>query len=46
MNFTAASQEVLKWEALHAEECNFSKLINFGGKVPTFRILVNSKSSS
>ena len=36
MNFTAAWQEVLKWEALHAEECTNPKLKSFGGKATDY----------
>ena len=36
LNFTAAWQEVLKWEALHAEECTNPKLKSFGGKATDY----------
>ncbi|TRY74690.1 hypothetical protein TCAL_08373 [Tigriopus californicus] len=36
VNNEAAWQEVLKWEALHAEECRSPSLKSFGGKATAF----------
>lgn len=36
VNNEAAWQEVLKWEALHAEECRSPALKSFGGKATAF----------
>ncbi|KAK6639780.1 hypothetical protein RUM43_008055 [Polyplax serrata] len=35
-NNEAAWQEVLKWEALHAKECNCPRLKSFGGKATSY----------
>ena len=35
-HIAGAWQEVLKWEALHADECNNPKLKSFGGKATAY----------